>query len=219
MDEKKFALRRDNSTAAPDTPNYDSLAENSKGTPVPDQSATKPEETQARTQETERNINNLHYAMAAPKPAAVQTSINRSESTELERRTLAHERILQVLIAHVAETEPKLLVRLIDTFCVPMQMAHREHDYTDTDSYAEEFIRTVIRLGDKSARKLPSIVKVHQLDEIPPSGDIGDEMPLSAPARFRINHMSGVWRVTKDGRFHGDYFKEEYALRAVERGS
>jgi hypothetical protein len=31
--------------------------------------------------------------------------------------------------------------------------------------------------------------------------------------------MSGVWRVTKDGRFHGDYFKEEYALKAVELGS
>ena len=34
------------------------------------------------------------------------------ENTDLERRVLAHERILQVLIAHMAESEPKFLDRL-----------------------------------------------------------------------------------------------------------
>ena len=31
------------------------------------------------------------------------------ENTDLERRVLAHEQILQVLIAHMAEAEPKFL--------------------------------------------------------------------------------------------------------------
>jgi hypothetical protein len=34
------------------------------------------------------------------------------ENTDLERRVLAHEQILQVLIAHMAEAEPKFLDRL-----------------------------------------------------------------------------------------------------------
>jgi hypothetical protein len=33
------------------------------------------------------------------------------ENTDLERRVLAHEQILQVLIAHMAEAEPKVLDR------------------------------------------------------------------------------------------------------------
>ena len=36
-------------------------------------------------------------------------------------------------------------------------MVRREHDYTDTDSHAEDFIRAVVRLGEEPARKgLPS---------------------------------------------------------------
>ena len=35
-----------------------------------------------------------------------------TENTDLERRVLAHERILQVLISHMAESEPKFLDRL-----------------------------------------------------------------------------------------------------------
>jgi len=34
------------------------------------------------------------------------------ENTDLERRVLAHERILQILIVHMAESEPKFLDRL-----------------------------------------------------------------------------------------------------------
>jgi hypothetical protein len=38
------------------------------------------------------------------------------ENTDLERRVLAHEQILQVLIAHMAEGEPKFLDRLQQIF-------------------------------------------------------------------------------------------------------
>ena len=38
------------------------------------------------------------------------------ENTDLERRVLAHEQILQVLITHMAEAEPKFLERLEQIF-------------------------------------------------------------------------------------------------------
>jgi hypothetical protein len=83
-------------------------------------------------------------------PSTAEASINSAENTDLERRVLAHERILQSLIAHMAETEPKFVDRLVSTFSEPMQFARREHDYTDTDSYAERFVREIIRLGEPS---------------------------------------------------------------------
>ena len=38
------------------------------------------------------------------------------ENTDLERRVLAHEQILQVLIAHMSEAEPRFLDRLQKIF-------------------------------------------------------------------------------------------------------
>ena len=154
--------------------------------------------------------------MVAPKPVPELSPIARPEGTELERRVLAHERILQALIAHMAETEPKFLRRLADIFCLPMQMVHCEHDYTDTDAYAAEFIRTVVRLGDKPAGRSPDTVRSRKSPGVAPSGDTGKEPNFIAPPRIRMRHAGGVWRVTKDGRFHGDFSKKEDALAAVE---
>ena len=39
-----------------------------------------------------------------------------NDTTALERKVLAHEQILQVLIGHLAETEPKFLERLKAVF-------------------------------------------------------------------------------------------------------
>jgi len=82
---------------------------------------------------------------ATLKPLPERTSAARSKITEPERRILAHEQILQALIGHMAETEPKFLVRLADIFCVPPDMTLHEHDYTDTASYAEQFIHRLRR--------------------------------------------------------------------------
>lgn len=71
------------------------------------------------------------------------------ENTDLERRVLAHEQILQVLIAHLAETEPKFLERLQHVFTRHRVMGAEEQDYTDTSQYAEQFIRQIERLKDK----------------------------------------------------------------------
>lgn len=39
--------------------------------------------------------------------------------------------------------------------------------------------------------------------------------PVAATSRFRIDRSAGVWTVTKDGRFSGDYFREDHARAAV----
>lgn len=72
------------------------------------------------------------------------------ENTDLERRVLAHERILQVLIAHMAEAEPGVLTRLRDVFSEQHALGAHEQDYTDTAGYAEQFIHEVTRLGRKA---------------------------------------------------------------------
>jgi hypothetical protein len=68
------------------------------------------------------------------------------EDTDLERRVLAHERILQALIAHIAEGEPKFIDRLSAVFSETTQMDRCEHDYTDTHAYADQFVQEVLRL-------------------------------------------------------------------------
>jgi hypothetical protein len=78
-------------------------------------------------------------------------SKTRPEATDLERRVLAHERILQSLIAYMARTEPRFVDHLRERFVEPMSMARHEHDHRETDDYAEEFIRAVMLLGEVRA--------------------------------------------------------------------
>ena len=73
------------------------------------------------------------------------------ENTDLERRVLAHEQILQVLIAHMAEAEPKFLDRLEQIFTQKHTVGANEQDYTGTAAYAEQFIQQVVRLNKGSA--------------------------------------------------------------------
>jgi hypothetical protein len=74
------------------------------------------------------------------------------ENTDLERRVLAHEQILQVLIAHMAEAEPKFLDQLQQIFTKHHTLGADEHDYIGTAAYAEQFIQQVARLRDKGRR-------------------------------------------------------------------
>jgi hypothetical protein len=69
------------------------------------------------------------------------------ENTDLERRVLAHEQILQVLIAHLAEMEPRFLERLQSIFSDRRQQGAYEQDYTDTAGYAEQFIHQIAQLA------------------------------------------------------------------------
>jgi hypothetical protein len=72
------------------------------------------------------------------------------ENTDLERRVLAHEKILQVLIAHMSEAEPKFLERLQQTFIENLHIGASEQDYTDTLAYAHRFIGQVARLKEQT---------------------------------------------------------------------
>ena len=74
------------------------------------------------------------------------------ENTDLERRVLAHEQILQVLIAHMSEAEPKLLDRLQHIFTKHHTLGADEQDYTDTAAYAQQFIQQVVRLKEQVRR-------------------------------------------------------------------
>lgn len=129
---------------------------------------------------------------------------------------LAHERILQVLIAHMAESEPKFLDRLSDTFCEPLRRSRAEHDYTDTDSYAAEFIGSVMRLGNDAARKWPAAAAVRKLQVGAISTDAIDVGRLFPLPRIQVHQAGGIWHVTRDGQFYGDFCEEQDALEAVE---
>ncbi len=56
-----------------------------------------------------------------------------SEPTDLERRVLTHERILQALIAYMARTEPRFVDHLRERFVEPMELTRHEHDHRETD--------------------------------------------------------------------------------------
>ena len=68
-----------------------------------------------------------------------------SEITTLERRVLAHERILQALIVRLAEDDSDILVQLKATFGSGHDLGEYEQDYVSTDHYGDHFIRSVER--------------------------------------------------------------------------
>jgi len=69
-----------------------------------------------------------------------------SEITTLERRVLAHERILQALIVRLAEDDPAILVQLKTSFGGSHNLGEYEQDYVSTDHYGDHFIRSVERV-------------------------------------------------------------------------
>jgi hypothetical protein len=39
------------------------------------------------------------------------------------------------------------------------------------------------------------------------------------PPRIQVDHVNGIWRVTKHGRFYGDFLKEQHASSAGEEAA
>lgn len=138
------------------------------------------------------------------------------ENTDLERRVLAHERILQVLIAHMAEAEPRFLDRLRTVFSDPMRVSRAEHDYTDTDAYAERFIREVLRLGDWARR--PHVPREQPQSSLSPerNADASTKPSNAITILFQMRHRAGIWEVTKDGAFFGHYHHQQQAWEATK---
>lgn len=135
-----------------------------------------------------------------------------AETSDLERRVLAHERILQSLIAHMTEYDPRFLERLKVSYSEPMKMARREQDYTDTEDYAEEFIQAVVRIGDQHREPTAPVLNPTAMRR-GERNNVAVETLL--PADVRVRERSGVWELTVNGRFHGDYTRERHAVDAA----
>ncbi len=65
------------------------------------------------------------------------------EETDLERRVLAHARILQTLIRFLAEERPELLERLRGAFGSGHNIGEYEQDFSSTEQYGDVFIRSI----------------------------------------------------------------------------
>lgn len=139
------------------------------------------------------------------------------ENTDLEKRVLAHERVLQDLIAYMARTEPRFIEHLKERFVEPMRMARHEHDHRETEDYAEEFIHAVIRLEAVRAAQRKEPNAGHEQTRVPTGGqESAPGWPCPEQTRgVRIFERHGIWSVITDGKFHGDYCKEEHALAAA----
>lgn len=137
--------------------------------------------------------------------------------TDLERRVLAHERVLQSLIAYMSRTEPHFIEHLKLRFVDSMRMVQREHDYRGADEYAEEFIRAVIQLGEAPAIALSSrgiAVEQDRRATVNPTPNVRPDSPARSD-RVQVEERAGIWQVALDGVFHGDYHRKEYAVAAA----
>ncbi|WP_298331418.1 hypothetical protein [Asticcacaulis sp.] len=143
-----------------------------------------------------------------------------SQDTAIERRMLAHEQILQALIAHMVETHPEFLERLSATFGRPVRLASALHDYTDTSDYAAAFVREIIKLGESPERQ-EGLSLVAKWDDLWPTRGESNLINENAPVRFEIFHREGVWEVLRDGQLIGGYVHHtgarEAALAGVQR--
>lgn len=45
----------------------------------------------------------------------------------------------------------------------------------------------------------------------------GKANPTGMLPPARVDHVNGIWRVTKHGRFYGDFLKEQHALSAGKK--
>lgn len=142
-----------------------------------------------------------------------------SQDTAIERRMLAHEQILQALIAHMVETEPKFLERLSATFGRPVRVAQALRDYKDTAEYAASFVREIVKLGESGSGK-SGLSLVAKWDDLWPTRGETDLQNENVPVRFEIFHRDGVWEVIRDGHLIGGYVHHvgarEAALAAVQ---
>lgn len=131
------------------------------------------------------------------------------EDTDLERRVLAHEKILQALITNLIDERPELLGSLCAQFSAPGCGGY-QHDHTATAEYAEQFMHEVSRGRFPQSRPHPELVKgvvAPAATDLEPTGD-----PVTT---IRSQRRSGIWQVTRDRLFHGDYTQPGPAMDAA----
>jgi hypothetical protein len=134
------------------------------------------------------------------------------ENTDLERRVLAHEEILQALMAQLAQGDPHFLDRLRERFASARRGAY-EHDYVETADYAEAFLHEVMRLVRVHNAKSPVQPPAKAEERTP----VAKTSELDPPVVIRTSPVGGVWHVTRDHVFLGDYLAEGPARDAAAK--
>lgn len=138
------------------------------------------------------------------------------DNGDADRRALAHEQILQALIAHMVETEPRFLERLSATFSNPVRLGPPPEGYTDTAAYAARFVREIIRLGEvQNAPQVSS--RVALWDDLWPTSGEDNLRRENVPVHFEIRPRDDMWEVLRDGRLIGGYISRTGALEAAQR--
>jgi hypothetical protein len=137
------------------------------------------------------------------------------ENTDLERRVLAHEQILQAFIAYMVETDPKILERMREAFSHPIHIDTTDATEVDTAGYAARFVREVVRLGvTQSSLTEPSLVS--KWDDLwPTSGEVNLRNE-NVPVRFEIRERDDLWEVLRNGKLSGGYISHSGALEAAK---
>ncbi len=85
-----------------------------------------------------------------------------SEVTEVERRVLAHERILQALIGHLADDDYDILRQLKARFGNGHNLGQYEQNYVSTDDYGDHFIRSIEQEVDRRKRRDSASAKLEK---------------------------------------------------------
>ena len=124
------------------------------------------------------------------------------QDPDLARRVLAHERILQFLIAELADTDPPLLDRMA------LRLAAKGRQ---PDAYAEQFIGQVRKLNAErpnepmrpAARTAPPIEALAR-----PGGELAT-IPIG------VRKRGGVWEVRTEKGHLGDYRQRGDAIEAA----
>lgn len=138
------------------------------------------------------------------------------DDTDAERRALAHEQILQALIAHMVETEPKFLERLSASFSNPVRLEPEPKDHTDTATYAARFVREIVRLSE-SQTVAPASSLVALWDDLWPTAGEANLRLENVPVRFEVRQRDDMWEVLRDGRLAGGYVSRIGAVEAAQR--
>ena len=136
---------------------------------------------------------------------------------DLERRVIAHARILQSLIVHIAKDQPHFISHFENCFVETMKMSQHEQDHHEIEDYTEEFIRKVRSTLQKS-QKVDSttsvrISKPHFLDN-----NHSEVITITGENKgVKIVKDGEIWHVKLDGSFWGDFHTRDDALSALSR--
>ena len=139
----------------------------------------------------------------------------RDDTADLERRVLAHEQVLQALIAYLVESDPKILERMKAAFSRPVRIVP-PFGQTDTAAYAAAFVREVIRLGDKDGASTgPSPISLW--DDLWPTAGEANLANENVAVLFVVQHRDDMWEVLRDGRLIGGFVSQKGALEAAHQ--